>query len=113
MVDRTFRELLDGEIDHLILAVCPSSTKANREEPNVGLWKLTREQFLTIAESIQEQDFVLTETDARRRPRTLQEIADDCDEVGIENRFFRLDSAVAAWIDGNEPEQTPIDYMVL
>ena len=113
MVDRTFRELLDGEIEYLVLAICPSATSAKREQPNVGLWRLDREQFLAIATSIREQDVVLAETDARRRPRTLNQIADDCDETGIENRFFRLNPAVAAWIDGNEPEPTLIDYMVL
>jgi hypothetical protein len=113
MVDRTFRELLDGKIEYLVLAVCPSATRAQREDPNVGLWKLSGEQFRAIAASIREQDVVLAQTDAKRRPRSLQQIADDCDETGIENRFFRLNAAVAAWIDGNEPEPTVIDYMVL
>jgi len=107
MANRTFRSLLNGEIDYLTIALRPAMTLAKRDKPNIGLWRLSRIRFQAIAESIREKDIL-----AGKPPRTPEVIADDCDKVGIENRFFRLNEEVAAWIDGTAPEPIRIDYIL-
>jgi hypothetical protein len=104
MTERSFVALLAGDIDCLRIAIALGSTSATRETPGEGIWRLSRAQFVTIAESLN--------LDSRFADQSLEQIAHSCDEVGIENRFFRLNAAVARWIDNNEPEQT-IDFMIL
>jgi len=113
MVDRTFRELLDGKIEYLMIAVCPGTTRAKREEPNVGLWKLSREQFQVIVASIRAGEIAAQKQGSQFPPRHLKKIADECDDQGIESRWFRLNEQVAQWIDDNEPTAIELDYILM
>lgn len=102
-VYRGFSDLLAGRINHLKIALAVAATQATRETPICGVWAMTREQFVKIAENLQATH--------RLKDRSLEEIANICDETGIENRFFRLNPAVAEWIDNHAPE-SEIDYII-
>ena len=92
----SFPDLYAGRTDSLMIAVSVRLTAATRESPINGVWRLTRAQFLVILENLQSTE--------QFKEFSLEQIAESCDVVGIENRFFRLNPVVGAWIDGTEPE---------
>jgi len=98
---KTFRQLYDGEIDGLLIGIDLGATTAKRDQPAVGIWRLDRQQLLVIAQSI-----------LISRKATEDEIIRYLDEWGPENRVFRLNAAVAAWLDDNDPV-APLDYVIV
>jgi hypothetical protein len=108
----TFHEVYSGAAPKLRLCVCIGATNAKREDI-IAVWELDRDWLLKIAVSIADHE------NQYNRSRDLAEITPEqaaikCDEVGIENRFFRLDAVVATWLDSTQPVQTiDIDYVVM
>jgi hypothetical protein len=83
MTERSFAALASGAIEHLDLAVCIAATRAKRDAPQGGIWRLDRATFLVIA----SQEAAIA----------------SIDEIGPENRFFRLNQAFADWLDATAP----------
>jgi hypothetical protein len=113
----TFHEVFLGKAEKLRLAIVVAATRAQREDLNVAIWDLPRADLLRIMADIAERDNATTARQAARTGITPQLITPEdaairCDEVGIENRFFRLNGMVANWIDQTAPVEA-IDYMVL
>jgi hypothetical protein len=100
MSDRTFVGLLAGKVPYLRIAIDLASTNSTRElteTPIIGIWRIDRDQFRTIAAHIIAS--------VGSGQKSAEEVAAICDEEGVGNRFFRLNAAVAKWLDENEPEQ--------
>jgi hypothetical protein len=118
---RTFLALLNGEIEYLNIAVCPATTRATRETPNVGIWRLSRERLIKIiTPMVMDKPARVTSKDSLDLAyqgsfagKTPVEVAILFDETGIENLFFRLHPEVARWIDETESLAIELDYMIL
>ncbi len=114
MTERTFVALEAGKIDCLYIAISIYATKATRKLPDNGIWKLARADFLKIATSIAERDQkfdIMRHREREPSEYSLAKIAVICDETGIDNRFFRLNEEVAAWLDRTKPE-LEIDFVI-
>jgi hypothetical protein len=108
----TFHQLYTGAVPKLRLCICIGATNAKREDINVAVWELDQDWLLKIVVSIADHE------NRYNRSRGYTEITPEqaaiqCDETGIENRFFRLDAVVAEWLDTTQPVQTDIDFVVL
>lgn len=121
MTDRTFVNLLAGKIELLQLVVAPGNTRATRTTPALGLWQLDRASLVTIiAPMVMEKPARITSRDSLDLPyqgqfagKTPAEVATIFDEIGPENRFFRLHPAVARWLDATDPVEIIFDYLVI
>lgn len=113
----TFHEVFLGKAANLRLAIRVGATRASRQDIDGAIWDLAREALLRILDDIAERENAFAARQAARAGRqaimiTPEQVALKCDEVGIENRFFRMNGMVATWIDQTEPV-AGIDYMVL
>jgi len=108
----TCHDVYTGAAEKLRLCVCLGATNATRTDFNVAIWELDQRWLLRIASSIADHE------NGYNRSRgfaeiTAEQAAVQCDELGIENRFFRLNEVVAEWIDTTQPIQADIDYIVM
>jgi hypothetical protein len=99
--EQTFAGLAADKVDYLRIAIAVGTTNAKRDDFNCAIWRLHKARFLLIAAHLM-----------RAHGWTMEQVIVACDITGIENRFFRLNEQVAAWIDEVEPEQK-IDYILL
>jgi hypothetical protein len=113
----TFHDVFQGRAETLRLAIAVGSTSATRSDVDVAIWDLPREILIRITEDIAAHDNAFETrraASAGMKPQVItpEQAALKCDELGIENRFFRLNAVLAAWIDRTTPV-AHIDYIVM
>jgi hypothetical protein len=101
----TCLDVFEGRAAKLEVGVDVGLTKAKRDIA-FGVWVLDREWLTRILEHIAE-----AQTDMKQKKVTPRQVAVRCDEEGLGERFFRLDSVVAQWINETDPT-TSLDFLI-